>query len=305
MLSAMLVFWACQSADKEDTPRTNEQILDEVTEVKAIGKVVPADDWSIISSTVAGRIQQIMVQAGDTVVRGQPLLILESGNADLDIAEARTRLISLQAENSTTNQELLKAQILANELKQIYDTSQQLLERGAETREKTETDFSNWQQQEQAVKSLELQINAQRASEREQRIRIEKAENLRTDFYLTALADGIVTDLDVKVGQHVGGTEELGRIADTLHPIVEAEVDELFADDIRVGQPVFIMAAGRSDTLARGQVGYASPVLSDKSILYETANEGEDRRVRRIKIIPEETTSLIINAKVACTINIR
>lgn len=124
-------------------------------------------------------------------------------------------------------------------------------------------------------------------------------------FQIKAPEAGIITDLDATVGQYVNGAEQLGRLASSLAPIVEAEVDELFAQDIRAGQPAYIIASGRPDTLARGYVSYASPVLSDKSILYDTANEGEDRRVRRIKIVPEGEVSLAINAKVACIIDIR
>ncbi len=302
----LVLLAGCQSAEKEsDNSRTNEQILEEVTEVNAIGKVVPASDWAIISSPASARIQRILVQVGDSVALGQPLLVLDSGNAALDLAEARARLTSLQAEHRSAEEELHKAEVQAAALKSVHETSQRLLELGAETREQAESDRVSWQQQEQTVRALAQQLRARRATEQEQAIQIKKATNDLAGFQIGAPQAGIVTDLVARVGQHVSGAEELGRIAATLAPIVEAEVDELFAQDIQVGQPAYIVAAGRPDTLARGHVSYASPVLSDKSILYETANEGEDRRVRRIKIVPDSTVSLPINAKVACIINIR
>lgn len=306
LVGSIVLLAGCQSAEKEsENPRTNEQILEEVTEVNAIGKVVPASDWAIISSPASARIERILVQAGDSVAAGQPLLVLDGGNATLDLAEARARLAGLQAEQRSAEEELRKAQVQATDLKKIYETSQRLLERGAETRERTEADYASWQQQEQTVKAQEQQLKARLASEREQAIQIEKATNDLAGFQISAPQAGIITDLNAKVGQHVGGAEELGRIAGTLDPVIEAEVDELFAQDIQVGQPAYIIASGRPDTLARGHVSYASPVLSDKSILYETANEGEDRRVRRIKIVPDSPVSLPINAKVSCIINIR
>src|SRR3546814_6719925 len=69
LLSAVMgvLFAACQSGGSEnDTRRTNEQILQAVTEVDAIGKVVPAGDWALISGPVAARIERLVVQAGDT-----------------------------------------------------------------------------------------------------------------------------------------------------------------------------------------------------------------------------------------------
>ena len=306
LVGIVTTLFACGSGDTDEgSPRTNEQILQEVREVHAVGKVVPAGDWAIIASPVAARVQRRLVQTGDTVAAGQLLLLLEPGNADLEVAEARARLMSLQAESRGTTEDLRKAELYAAELKAVYETSRRLLAQQAETRETAATDSSNWQQQESMVRALKEQIRAQRASENELSIQIQKAESQRTDFNLTAPAAGIITDLTAKVGQYVSGAEELGRIANPSEPIIEAEVDELFAADIRVGQAVVITAVGRPDTLARGRVSHASPVLADKSILYETANEGEDRRVRRIKIVPESNATLTVNAKVACTINIR
>jgi hypothetical protein len=87
--------------------------------------------------------------------------------------------------------------------------------------------------------------------------------------------------------------------------MIEAEVDELFANDVKTGQSVYISTTTHTDTLARGTVSYVSPILSNKSILYETANEGEDRRVRKIKIKLQNSGPFAINAKVNCQIKIR
>ena len=61
---------------------------------------------------------------------------------------------------------------------------------------------------------------------------------------------------------------------------------------------------GNAEQIASGKVIYVSPVLTNKSILFETANEGEDRRVRKIKILPAEHQNLLLNGKVECRINL-
>jgi len=302
----LCVLGACQSADK--TPpasRTNEQILREVTQVHAVGKVIPASGWAIISSPVPARVLQLLIHEGDTVCIGQPLLELESGTIDLDIAEAGARLASLQAEYESASAELQQAKVYRTELNAIYETSRRLLARQAETAEKTASDSAAWQQQEALVRALEQKVQAHQASVNQQQLLLQKAEMRRHDFTITAPASGVVTELTAKIGQYINTTEALGRVADTDHPIVEAEVDELFATAIRIGQPVTLLDTGRPDTLASGRISFVSPTLSDKSILYETANESQDRRVRRIRISPDNTAPLTINAKVYCTINIR
>lgn len=302
VLTALLT--GCGGSEKEE-PRTQEEILAEVKVVQAIGKVMPEGDWALVSSPVSARILELNVQEGDTVEAGQVLLVLERGTADLGLEEIRARLVGLEAEQQSTREELEKARIRAEELNKVYQTSQQLLTRQAETRERVDADYSNWQQQEQVVKGLEQNLRAQSATQQEQRIQLRRSEEELGDFQLHAPRSGLVTDLTARVGQTTTPSEELARIADPSQTYVEAEVDELFAQDVQEGMPVWLFSTGRPDTLARGEVVYASPVLSDKSILYETANEGEDRRVRRIRIAVEGQKALIINSKVDVQIQIK
>lgn len=303
----LILLFACQNKNNNaENVKTEEQILQEISHVHAIGKVSPANDWAIISSNnTSERIQDILVKEGDTVKKGQELMLLESGSTELDIMEARAQLHTVQMENKVTIEELRKAQLSAKERETKYQTSQKLFVQNAETQEQVDSDYFAWQQQELEIKALQQKMAVQKASERERLIQIEKAERLLSDSRVLAPTDGIIVELSAKVGQRADHNAELGKIAQVANPIVEAEVDELFANDVRMGQEVYISAMRRNDTLAHGEVFYVSPILSDKSILYEVANEGVDRRVRKIKIRLRDSPSLAINAKVDCQIKIR
>lgn len=297
---------ACSSDKKEEeNTKTNEQILQEVNEVKAIGKVVPAQDYAIIASVTAGLINKLFVQEGDSVKIGQLLFELVPGNSSLDVQQATAQLISLRAQNKTVSDDIAKTEVYVQELKSKYETSKALYAKNAETKEKLETDYSNWQQQEATLRGLKQTLRAQKLTEAEQQIQINKAKNNISDFSVRASESGIITDLTAKVGQSIGSSEELGKIINIENPIIEAEVDELFASDVQIGQKVHIFPVGRKDTIASGTVFYTNPILSNKSILYESANEGEDRRVRKIKVKLDKKNNLIINAKVDCSIRIR
>ncbi|MDM1046927.1 efflux RND transporter periplasmic adaptor subunit [Sphingobacterium hotanense] len=290
---------------KEEKQQSNKEILEEIKEIKAVGKVVSAKDWTIISSNTSARIKELMIEDGDSVSKGQLLMQLEAGNTDLDVQQAQAQLNSLNKENRTILEDIRKARVYADELKDKYETSKRLYEQDAETKEKRTTDYSNWQQQELTLKGLQQKQQAQQASAYEQQLEIQKAQNTRSDFQIIAASSGVITDLVAKVGQSVQAAMELGKIIDVEQPMVEAEVDELFVNDVKVGQSVLIFPVGRKDQAANGRISYLSPILSEKSILYETANEGQDRRVRKIKIEIEGNNVLTINSKVDCTIKIR
>jgi multidrug efflux pump subunit AcrA (membrane-fusion protein) len=306
MLLLSVLTAACSSDKKEEeNTKTNTEILQEVNEVKAIGKVVPADDYAVIASAIAGQINKIFVQEGDSILKDQLLFELATGNSSLDVEEAKAQLNSLRAQNKTVTEDILKAEIYAQELKDKYETSKTLYAKNAETKEKLDADYSNWQQQEANLRGLRQSLKAQKLTEAEQQIQIRKTQNTIGDFSVIASANGVITDFTARLGQSIGSAEELGKIINIENPIIEAEVDELFAGDIKIGQKVYVFPIGRKDTIATGVVFYANRILSNKSILYETANEGEDRRVRKIKVKLDQNNGLIINAKVDCSIRIR
>ena len=114
-----------------------------------------------------------------------------------------------------------------------------------------------------------------------------------------------ISELNAEVGQSVISNDNLGTMVENHHYLIEAEVDELFADSVQVGQIVEMNMVGKTAVISKGKIIYVSPTLVNKSILFETANEAEDRRVRRIKIEPDNSSNLLINAKVECRIKIK
>lgn len=272
--------------------------------VIAIGKVIPEDGWVQISSPVSAEIKEIRVKEGDEVEQGQVLMILKENSEELDVAQSQAQLESLKAAHQTNLSDLAKQDIILQELKSKYETSKALFAKNAETKEKVENDLSNLKQQEELISGLRSQIKANKASEKEQSIVISKNKQSLQDYQITAIKKGVIAELNVQLGQTINGTEELGKIVDKDNIIIEAEVDELFADSVKIGQTVDINFVGKPTVIGKGKIVYVSPTLMNKSILFETANEAEDRRVRRIRIEPEKNPSLLINSKVECKVKL-
>ncbi|GEM68159.1 hypothetical protein SMI01S_17650 [Sphingobacterium mizutaii NBRC 14946 = DSM 11724] len=272
--------------------------------VIAIGKVIPEDGWVQISSPVSAEIKEIRVKEGDEVEQGQVLMILKENSEELDVAQSQAQLESLKAAHQTNLSDLAKQDIILQELKSKYETSKALFAKNAETKEKVENDLSNLKQQEELISGLRSQIKANKASEKEQSILISKNKQSLQDYQITAIKKGVIAELNVQLGQTINGTEELGKIVDKDNIIIEAEVDELFADSVKIGQTVDINFVGKPTVIGKGKIVYVSPTLMNKSILFETANEAEDRRVRRIRIEPKKNPSLLINSKVECKVKL-
>lgn len=301
------ILHSCKPTQKEEAQedKTTETILHEVSEVKSIGKVTSATEDVLISSPSPGIIADIYVQEGDSVQVGQQLIKLRAGNSDLDAQQTEAQLQQLKYNEKVALENINIAELKLKELETKYQTSKKLFAHNAETRENLTVDLANWQQQQSNLKGLYQQLEVNRAQEKEQRIKIQKANRLLSDLEIKAVASGVIHDFSARVGQGISTTETLGTIIQIKNPIVQAEVDELFANDIQLGQLVTIYSTDRSAKISEGKIFYISPILSNKSILYETANEAVDRRVRQVKIQITGPNNLVINSKVDCVIKIK
>lgn len=294
----------CKSEKKKKEEQEKAKVSAVYGSVIAIGKVLPEGGWVQISSPVSAEVKDIMVKEGDEVEQGQVLITLKENTEGLDLAQSQSQLESLKAQHQVNIRDLAKQEIILKELMSKYETSRSLLAKNAETRENVDKDLSNVKQQEELISGLKSQISANQATEKEQSIVIAKNRQSLKDYQVTAIKKGIVSELNVEIGQTINGTAELGKIVDSENIIIEAEVDELFADSVMIGQTVDINFVGKPTVIGKGKIVYLSPTLMNKSILFETANEAEDRRVRRIRIEPEGNSALLINSKVECRIKL-
>ena len=294
----------CKNEKKKQEEQEKAKLSAIYGSVIAIGKVLPEGGWVQISSPISAEVKEIMVKEGDVVEQGQVLMTLKENTEGLDLAQSQSQLESLKAQHQASTKDLAKQEIILKELMSKYETSRSLFTKNAETRENVDKDFSNVKQQEELISGLKSQIRANQATEKEQSIIIAKNRQSLKDYQVTAIKKGIVSELNVEIGQTINGTAELGKIVDSENIVIEAEVDELFADSVKIGQTVDINFVGKPAVIGKGKIVYLSPTLMNKSILFETANEAEDRRVRRIRIEPEGNSTLLINSKVECRIKL-
>ncbi|ERJ58143.1 HlyD family secretion protein [Sphingobacterium paucimobilis] len=305
-LVALLSYGCSSSENKESvSARSGGEILKEVKDIQAIGKVTPSVPDAMISSTASGQIEEVFVNEGDFVRKGDVLLQLDVAQASLDVEQAALELERLRLGMRATEEDITKAVLVLEERTRKYEVSKRLVDRDAETKEVLAADYSNLVQQRATLKALQQQLEAQRVGLDEQRVNVKRSGKQRAELRITATSDGVIDNFDAHLGQSVGLHEKLGHIVTVSNPIIEAEVDELFANSVHVGQEVSVYTMVDQAAAVKGELIYVSPMLSNKSIFYETANEAQDRRVRRVKIRVAGESGLVINTKVNCVIKVK
>ena len=297
------VLFSCSEKEKESEQKQN--VTEVVSTVVGIGKVLPKNGIIPLSVSQTNQVVALFKKMGDTVQKDELIFKMKSVSEDIDVELAKSNLQSSLDKNKANAMDLEIAQTKLNELKQIFLTSKKLYNQKAETKQKVFLDSIAYIQQIQVVNQFKLNNIANIQSGKEKDIQLKSSINKLEDQEFRALQSGVLICFDVTLGQVLSSNSVFGELAEISDLVVEGEVDELYASDIKLGQEVDIFIVGQSKSIAKGTITFVGSSLQNKSILYETIGEGSDRRVRRFTVtIPNSNQSLLINQKVECKIKI-
>lgn len=308
-LSGILLLASCSGGKKEKEEQEKIKLdslarPENVSVVSAIAKVAPQAGLINLSSSVGGNIVAVKKTEGDTVKKGDIILLLDAEEerltGDVIKREIMTQRSQAAAEESNLKQFIAELQ----EKERDLAISERLVLSGAETRQNVaekkkerEVILANLQSAQSKAKASRSQIQTLKAQ-------LEQAQLASGNKILKAQQSGIITSMDAKVGSSVQAFESFAVLAPQGKLILHGEIDEMFANRVAPGQTVIIRFIGGKDTIGRGRITYLSPVLSDKSILYESTAEAQDRRVREFKVEYDSKDELLINHKVECIIQV-
>lgn len=224
--------------------------------------VVPRDTV-YVDAMDGGRVDRVLVQAGDVVEAGQPMIVLSNTNLALQVIQQESQLnqaisqlqqneISLE-QNQLANQRSL-ADIDYNliRLQRAAKRRNDLATRGMLSVEErdTVTDELAYYQKLRPIQSE----SGQRQSALYERLLPEidrQLQNLRGNLTVVhdkldslvvrAPVSGKVTALDLKVGENLGAGQRLAEVTPDTGMKLEADIDEFYLQRVHVGQVATIM----------------------------------------------------------------
>jgi multidrug resistance efflux pump len=298
---------ACGEADKPEANASNtvDPKAVDVREVVGIGKVEPESEITNLAAPVGGVITGVFREDGDSTRSGEVLLQLDDAIEQARAGRNRAQISTQQAQVALEKTRIKDINVRLNNKRRQLQESQNLLSKGAETRNAV-ADL------ETEVRSLEGQLEERKASVRaaEQRIG-ELQQDLRLanseieQKKIRSPQQGTILDMQVSKGESISQYATYAEFAPAGRIIVRAEVDELFSDKVKPGQQVDIRYTGTAQTLARGEVISAGAYLKKKSLFSVKADDQEDRRVREVRIALPDSAKLTINTKVECIFKIQ
>jgi HlyD family secretion protein len=257
------------------------------------GRIVPRD-IVFLDAQEGGRVERVLVEAGDLVTAGQPLLEFGNTELQLEVIDRETRLIE-QINNLRGTQTALEQNRVANEksltdvdynivrLTRLSQRRTTLAERGAtsaEEKEKVVDELAYYRQLRPLLADTSQKQEAMRL-QRLPEIR-DGLEKLQQDLAITrgkldnlivrAPVAGQLTEMDLKVGQNCERGRLLAEITSDAGFKLAADVDEFYLGRLRTGQSATVRINDRDWTL---HVTRVYPQVKNGTFLVDLAFEGE------------------------------
>ncbi len=213
--------------------------------VRAPGKIQPVTKVQV-SSNVMGRVAQIAVQEGQRVSQGDLLLRLDDERYRSLVNQYRAAIQGAIAQESLAVAELRQA-------KQNRDRSETLAARGLASDQDLQAARTTYD-------VSVARVDAAREDVRRAQAGLAEGEKDLRETVFTAPMDGVVTELNIKVGENVitGTMNNPGTVILTLSDLaameVLASVDETDVVNVAPGQPARVLVDALPDTVLAGAV---------------------------------------------------
>lgn len=256
-----IVAWANFGRREPAVQVTAERIATHDLEaiVSASGKVQPARSVDVSAETM-GRIVSLSVVEGQVLEAGDPLLEIDPRNLETTVRTREAMLETARVQLMQSRTQVENSRIALQQARDALARAEGMWEAGLISREQLEN-----AQNTAKMRETDLRVSEQSVAAQEQRIRQEEAnlENAQLDLTKVRMVspiDGIVTRLNVELGETavVGTMNNAGTVLLTIADMgvieTEIEVDETDIPFIEVGQPARVTIDALPNRTFRGRV---------------------------------------------------
>jgi HlyD family secretion protein len=279
--------------------------ITEVSKVVALGRVEPESAITELSMDVSGVVQRIQADDGANVKAGDAILEVAHGVETAKVQLSSAKATTQSKEVAVVKAQLRSARITVQSTKDKFTRAQSIFQSGAETQQNLDNAKADYETALQDVERLEASIASAESKLREFNAdtRVSAAEVERR--ILRAPSEGTILKLEPNVGSSVTAGKSIGDFAPKGALTVSCEVDELFVNDVQVGQKATIRQQGRTETIADGEVMSVGAYLKKKSLFSDEVGALEDRRVREVRVRLVNANNLLLNSRVECVIQVK
>jgi HlyD family secretion protein len=309
LVLAGLVLACGPSADEKrqqaaaDSLAAAQRVATQTSQVLGVARIEPEAGLIDLNAGAAGRILARLVAENDSVQPGQALLTLDVAVERAQLSQAQSRLAAQRASIEASQATLDAQRRTLVKLRDTYDRTVKLLAVRAATQNQVDDSRADVEKAERDLAAAEAQLDQSRSRLGELQADIRYNQTVLNQKQVRAPRAGRLLAWSVNVGDEVSPATPIAEFALAGPLVAKTEVDELYADRVRVGQRAVLLSQSTGDTLARGTVSFAADYLRKKSLFSDANATEEDRRVREVKVrLTPGPRQPLIGSRVDCLI---
>jgi len=264
--------------------------------VTASGKINPQTEIKL-SSEVSGEVIQLNVQEGDSVKKGKLMAVINPAIYEAIVTQATASVNQLKANLSSARASSIQAKASFEQAKRNFDRNNQLHNDKVISDAEFEAAKLQFDQADANYQTAQEQVNAANFSVSSAEAQLKQANDNLKKTTIYAPIDGIVSLVNVKLGERVVGTAQMAgteiiRIADLNNMQAEVDVNENDVLRISLGDTADIEVDAYVKKKFRGvvtQVSYSS-TSSTQAVI--STSQATNFTVK-IKLLKESYADLI------------
>jgi len=303
LLASILLAGCGNKEEKKIVPAVSANKLN-VDVVVGIATIEPIERIVQITTESAGVVETIHVQVSQQVKKDELLFTLsddvEAAQVDQAQSKLRTQLSIIESQQAT----LRSLEVQVQNASSNFNRTQKLFDGQAATQQQLDDSRFTLDNISQQKISAQANLQQQIAKQGELQADLKYYQSLLKRKHIRAPRAGTVLSIEAKVGNYVNSATVLGDFAPEGGLVAITEIDELFADRIRIGQRATLRPQGDSTLLGNGEVYIVSPYLKKKSLFSDNASNLEDRRVREVRVKINPDAKVLIGSRVECVIQL-
>jgi HlyD family secretion protein len=285
-----------KEAEKTTKPlATNDRIL-------GVARIEPVDGLINLTAGTSGKILAVLMDENQEVKKGDALLNVEMAIENAQLSQAQSKISTQQAAIAANQANLAVLKVNLKNAQETYQRNVELYAGKAQTKENLDNSLNTVERIQKEIEASEANLRQSTARTNELQADINYFQTLVNQKQINAPTAGKILNVLVKTGEYVNNTTQIAEFAPAGNLIAKTEVDELFAEKIKIGQKAQILSQTTGEKLAEGTVSYAAEYLKTKSLFKDQATEQEDRRVREVHIKLESGKMPLIGSRVDCLI---
>ena len=305
-LLVLMLLASCKNSDEKVSPKVQD-----ITESVYASGVVKSKRQYQVFSTVNGIVKEILVDEGDTVRVGQPLMKIFNRTSELNEVNAalaaeyarldanRQKLRELLLAIDVARTKMRNDSLLLQRQQNLWDQnigSKIDLEQRQLSYKNSQKDFQSAQIRYQDLRR-ELELNAKQSQ-----TNLEITSSIADEYIIKSEINGKVYNILKEPGELITSQNAVALIGHESDFLLELEVDEYDVARVKTGQEIYITMDSYQGKVFEGTVTKINPVMNERTKSFTVEAEFKGKPSVLYPFMTAEANIVIEKKKNALTI---